>query len=252
MRFKVVIFCLLAFLFPAIGREILDPGTEDGDQVASRVRSTIPAENGVIAGEFEITRKTRPKYRKVPVVCSVVVQESTWESIYEVTGDAENPPERLVIKHSPSTPNQYFYARAESTSARLPELRPVAGNKVSSVSFAGSDFSISDLGLDFLSWPKQVKIAEKKCLGRPCVMLESCNTAEPEIVRVVSFIDKEVDHPLKAEAYTRDDPKPVKMFSLAGSSFKKVNGRYRLEKIKIENFATGSETILRYKIEQGR
>ena len=38
----------------------------------------------------------------------------------------------------------------------------------------------------------------------------------------------------------------IKKFSLHGSSFKKVNGRWRLEKMEIQNEKTDSHTVLKF------
>lgn len=249
MKLKFLICCLLASALPVLGQEPpLFTEKEDGRQLAERVRTLMPVENTVIKGELDIALKK--KHRKIPVICSVVVRESTWETIYEAAATQESGPERLIIKRSTNGPNEYLYARASSPSDPLPELARIPRDQVATIFFCKSDFSIGDLGLEFLHWPEQVRMAGKPALGRPCFVLESRKSSEPEIVRVRSFIDKETGQPLKAEGYNaKDDREPVKMFSLAGSSFKKVNGQYRLEKLEIENFETGSDTTLRFQID---
>ena len=58
--------------------------------------------------------------------------------------------------------------------------------------------------------------------------------AAKSIVRVKSYIDKESNAPILAEGYDARDHL-VKEFSLRGSSFKKVNGHWRLEKMGISD-----------------
>lgn len=237
---------------------------ETGQQLAQRVRSIVPTENSEIRGRLEINaNKSR---RIVPVTCSVVVQPNgTWETIY--TAMKESGAERLVIRHSINGPNRYFYAKSASSAASLPTPTEVLASKASSIAFGGSDFSAAELGLEFLHWPQQERLKNQTRLGQPCYVLESVNENEPEIIRVRSFIDQESPGLLVAEGYDHkrvrntdlktpkasDRPQegkdtPVKEFSLHGSSFKKVNGQYRLEKMEIINNKTDSETTLRFEL----
>jgi hypothetical protein len=82
-------------------------------------------------------------------------------------------------------------------------------------------------------------------LGQPCYVLESSNSQPAEIVRVRSDIDKESGGPLIADAYDAQGH-IVKEYSLHGSSFKKVNGRWQLEKMDIRNKKTNSHTELKF------
>jgi hypothetical protein len=84
--------------------------------------------------------------------------------------------------------------------------------------------------------------------------LESKTSQETEITRVRAYFDREYISQLgdqgfpallAAEAFDRDG-NLVKEFSLGGSSIKKVNGQYRLEKMKITNDKTDSETTLKF------
>ena len=118
-----------------------------------------------------------------------------------------------------------------------------------SIPLAGSDFSLADLGLEYLHWPVQRQLKGEMRLGQPCYVLESSNPQGGEIVRVKSDIDKDSGGLLIAEAYdTRGHL--VKEFSLHGSSFKKVNGRWQLEKMDIRNKKTGSHTELKFDLKE--
>jgi hypothetical protein len=84
-------------------------------------------------------------------------------------------------------------------------------------------------------------------LGQPCYVLESRDPAAPSIVRVKSYIDKESNAPIVAEGYDAADHE-VKEFSLHGSSFKKVNGHWRLENMDIRDKKKRSHTELKFDI----
>ena len=79
-------------------------------------------------------------------------------------------------------------------------------------------------------------------------MLESSDPQGQGITKVKSFFDKESGGLLIAEA--RDAKgQLVKEFSLHGSSFKKVNGHWRLEKMEISNRKIHSRTEIKFAIE---
>ena len=82
-------------------------------------------------------------------------------------------------------------------------------------------------------------------LGQACYVLESIHPDAPLVVRVKSWIDKDSGGLLIAEAYDRNK-KLVKEFSLAGSSFKKVNGQVQLRRMKIRSPQKKSETVLEF------
>ena len=117
------------------------------------------------------------------------------------------------------------------------------------IPLAGSDFSLADLGLEFLHWPQQQRLPDETRLGQACYVLESCNPAGRQIVRVKSDIDQETGGLLIATAYDANG-RVVKEFSLHGSSFKKVNGHWRLEKMEIRNHKLHSQTELKFDINE--
>ena len=217
-----------------------------GQALAEKIRSSMPEENSEIHGTLLIDSPNGR--REIPVVCQVKVREQTWETIYQAAATSQSGAERLIITHATLGPNQYLYARAATPTAPLPEAGPVLPPALSGP-FAGSDFSLGDLGLEFLHWPGQSQLKGQMRLGQPCYVLESANSPAnfpaDAVARVKSYIDKESGSLLIAEAC---DAKGglIKKFSLHGSSFKKVNGRWRLEKMEIQNEKTGSHTVLKF------
>jgi hypothetical protein len=224
--------------------QIGPPTTEElaaGQVLAEHLRSSVPEENSLFHGRLII--KSEGATREIPIVCRVTVNQTNWETDYETAATNQSGAERLVIIHSTNGPNQYLYARAT-----LPILVPVPPADAA-IPLAGSDFSLADFGLEFLHWPVQRQLKGEMRLGQPCYVLESSNPQGGEIVRVKSDIDKDSGGLLIAEAY---DAKGhlVKEFSLHGSSFKKVNGRWQLEKMDISNKKTGSHTELKFDLDK--
>jgi hypothetical protein len=245
--------CFAVLIFPLMAvppKAVVGPPTPQelaaGQALAERLRSAMPGQSSEIRGKLIITSEGEP--REIPIVCQVTLNQTNWETDYETAATAQNGAERLVIFHSTNGPDYYLYARAASPSAPLPKPAPVPLADTS-IPLAGSDFSLADLGLEFLHWPVQRQLKGEMRLGEPCYVLESGNPAAGEIVRVKSDIDKEFGGPLFADAYDAQGH-VVKEYSLHGSSFKKVNGRWQLEKMDISNKKTGSHTELKFDLKE--
>jgi len=117
--------------------------------------------------------------------------------------------------------------------------------------FAGSDFWICDLGLEFFHWPAQKVLPGSTQLkrGRAYMLLESTNPnpATNGYSRVLSWIDRESGGILEAEAY---DFKGKLLKDFAPKSFKKVNGQWELQEMEIRNVQTGSRTRLEFDLKK--
>jgi hypothetical protein len=213
-----------------------------GQDLAQRIRSAEPEENSEIRGTLIIRRDKT--VTQVPVVCRVVLKGATWETEYETSATATAGAEHLVVIHGTNGPNQYLYARAiqPGTPPGKPEPVPPAE---AGIPLAGSDFSLADLGLEFLHWPQQQRLPSETRLGQACYVLDSGNPQGREFVRVKSDIDQNSGGLLVATAYDASG-KVVKEFSLHGSSFKKVHGHWQLEKMEIRNRKLNSRTELKF------
>ncbi len=215
-----------------------------GQRLAELIRSAVPETNSEIHGVLLINSgKTKSK---IPVVCQVKMQEGSWETIYQAEATSTAGAERLVIIHTTNGPNRYLYARAAHPGAPLPELSPVLP-EATEAPFAGSDFSLGDLGLEFLHWPGQCELLPREQrLGQPCYVLESTNSGKAGIVRVKSWIDEQTPGPLVAEAYDSEGHE-IKEFSLDHKSFKKdARGHWQLEEMGIDNLKIHSHTDLKF------
>ena len=116
------------------------------------------------------------------------------------------------------------------------------------IPFAGSDFWLADLGLEFFHWPQQ-KILPKTInlkRGRAYTLLESTNPnpSTNGYSHVLSWIDQETGGILQAEAYDAQG-KLLKEFE-PGSFQKDVNGQRQLQEMDIRNVQTGSRTRLEF------
>jgi hypothetical protein len=214
-----------------------------GKTLAEQIRSAVPQEDSEIRGVLTVTAgKTKDK---TPMVCEVKRHGATWETIYQSEATVTAGAERLVIVHSTNGPSQFLYARAAKPGAPLPTPAPVPPASLDAP-FASSDFSLGDLGLEFLHWPGQSKLKGGQRLGQPCFVLESTRPQTNGIVRVNSWIDEETLGPLVVEAFDSAG-REVKEFSLDSSNFyKDAQGRWHLEQMSIENKKTRSRTDLKF------
>ena len=242
MIFHRVFLPLVAILFTATApaQPVSEPAT--GDELVAQLRAMQPAENSEITGVLKIRAPDRRL--EIPVVCRIVTNGDSWQVTYETRATPGTGAEKLVVIHSLNAPNQYLYARASTPAAGLPDLKPLTASEAA-ISLAGSDFWLSELGFEFLHWPSQKKLPGQMRLGQPCYVLESADPGAPVVVRVKSYIDKESGGVLIADAFDRNG-KTVKEFSLSGSSFKKINGRWQLKKMRISSPWNDSETTLEF------
>ena len=220
---------------------------EAGEELAQKLRSSVPAENAEYKGVLRIRRRDADP-ETVPLVCRIRVGGSNWQAIYETSPTGQAAAEKLVIVHRPDRPNEYLYARGTRAGGPPGEPVPLARAQAA-ISLAGSDFWLLDLGLDFLHGPSQRVIKTEMRKGRVCQVLESVNTQlpPPAYARVVSWLDKETGGPLLVEAYDRED-KLVKEFSIR--SFKKVEGHWQLQEMEIRSSQTGSRTRIEFDLDR--
>jgi hypothetical protein len=216
----------------------------DGQSLAERFRAAEPEENSDIHATLII--RAGNQNRQIPMICRVIRKEGAWEATYDTAATTNSGAERLVIRHSVNGPNEYLYARAPGPDKPVPAPAPMPAAQAEETPLAGSDFSLGDLGLEFLHWPEQRRLPDETHLDRACDALESKRPGQG-INRVRSFFDKESGGLLIADAW--DAEGLIKEFSLHGSSFKKVNGHWRLEKMGIFNRRIRSRTEIKFDIE---
>ena len=168
----------------------------------------------------------------------------TSTSIYEAK--EPGPPRRdlkLTVIHSDGRPNQYSLGEDGGP------LKTLTGNETM-IPFAGSDFWVADLGLEFLHWPQQRLLRKEMRRSRFCDMLESSNPKPtPQgYSRVISWVEHEPPHGIvHADAYDTNG-KIIKRFD--PKEFEKIQGEYQLQEMEIRNLKTGSRTSIEFNFEK--
>jgi hypothetical protein len=239
---RLLLACVLGAL-PALAQQPAPDDLAAGQALAEQVRNSVPEERAQMQGTLLIRAGGQTK--RVPVVYRVLMHDDAWEMDYEVAATTNSGAEELNVIHRTNAPNEYLYARAATPSVPLPKLARISPEDAASTPLGGSDFSAADLGLDFLHWPQQHRLKDEMRLGQPCYVLESRNPEAKSIAHGKSYIDKESNGVLIADGF---DPQEhlVKEFSLHGSSFKKVNGHWRLENMDIRDYKKHSRTELKF------
>ena len=164
---------------------------------------------------------------------------TNWVSVYETLASADRPGgAKLTVIHTGGQPNRYELVEpgaAGGTNAVAKELTP----EQTMVPFAGSDFWVADLGLEFLHWPDQRVLRKEMRHGKSCNVLESMN---PQPVpggyaRVVSWVMIESPHGIvHADAY---DAKGDVLKQFDPKNLEKVQGEYQLEEMEMRNSEDG-------------
>jgi hypothetical protein len=194
-------------------------------------------------------RHSDGKRSDIPLLYSVRLEPGRWLSVYQTSATATQGPESLTVVHENERPAQYLFKQISLDGARTNSMMLTGAE--AAVSFAGSDFWLTDLGMEFLHWPEQRLVRDAKItmrLGRPCKVLESRNPAPAEGVygRVVSWIDSELGTLIYAEAYDQQN-KHYKVFSLKG--FKKISGHWQVKDLELRNDKADSRTRLEFRFE---
>src|SRR5262249_34899966 len=165
--------------------------------------SQRPIKELSLSGVFRI-RRNQNRRSEVPVSYSLRLLEDQWQSVYQAASTTTQGSEQFTVIHRGLEPNRYWLMQTSLDGSKTNTLDLT--NSEAAVPFAGTDFWLTDLGLEFLHWPAQRLVKDAKItmrLGRPCKVLESTNPrpAEGAYSRVLSWIDAEMGSLIYAEAY---------------------------------------------------
>jgi Outer membrane lipoprotein-sorting protein len=223
-----------------------------GQQLARQLCDGLPAESTNI-GVLQI-RGAQGGYSEVPVKSEITLTATNWQSLYQA--GVTNRNFTLLVVHAVGQRNEYFYRT--NSAERVPILGDVPalghlfrGRQLSATElmtpFAGSDFWVGDLGLEFFHWPEQKIVKKEFARGRGCMVLESTNpNPSPNgYSRVDSWIDEETLGIVQAKAY---DAQGKLLKEFYPKDFKKVNGQWQLESMEIDNDQTGSRTRIEFNL----
>ncbi|HEX7651979.1 MAG TPA: outer membrane lipoprotein-sorting protein, partial [Verrucomicrobiae bacterium] len=142
----------------------------------------------------------------------------------------------LTIIHAPEQAPQYLVPDGQGGWTNLPPDRL-------ETPFAGSDFLVSDLGLEFLHWPVQKILKREVHRSCGCTVLESTNPhpGPQGYARVVAWIDTDSLGIVEAYAYDAAGRK-LKDF------YPKLIGQRQEQTLVMENLQTDTRTRLELKL----
>jgi len=227
----------------AEGRTGLDADAE-GQRLAAELRAQPPPFN--TAGLLRRRTPDGTWLPGVPVRLDVYETPPGWRAVYQVFSPTGAVSQTLVVQYGPDGAATYEFTTLEPGGGAV-QVRTFAGEEAN-LPFAGSDFWLADLGLEFLRWPRQRLLKSETRKGRRCLVLESAPARpRPEhYARVVSWVDAEYRGLLRAEAYGADG-RLWKEFSIGG--FKKVRGNWLLKQMEIRDARSDSRTRLEFDLE---
>lgn len=241
-------FLLAGLLFMACSLCGAEPSGDavEGARVAAELRSLRPATNTQWTGVLKRRLADRTTI-EIPVACHIFIEANRWLSVYNSSATTNGPAEKLVVIRNHDGGVEYHYWQA-TTDTDLPERPRFLNGAAAAIPFAGSDFLLSDLGIDFLHWPTQLLQPGVMRRGQPCFVLDSINPnpAEGGYARVRSWIEKEHFGLLQAEAYDAGG-RLLKEFS-AGSFVKDATGNYQLKDMGIRSVPSRSRTQLLFDV----
>jgi len=248
--FAIASILLVGFRAAAETTNNLSDAEIQGRQLAQQLLTERPAEctnHGVLK-----IRDANGHRSEIPVNCQVLVTATNWQSIYEA--GTTNQVMTLWVVHAAGRLNEYFYRT--NSAGPVPVLGdiPILGHLFHStplsgaelmIPFAGSDFWIADLGLEFFHWPAQKVLKKEFRRNCSCMVLESTNPnpATNGYSRVDSWIDEESGGIVMADAY---DAQGKLLKEFYPKEVKKVKGQWQVESMEIDNVQTGSRTRLEF------
>jgi hypothetical protein len=214
----------------------------DGRSLVAELLVQKPAENLDTTAALKRTDGTGLR-SEIQVRLQVMVGAASWRSIYTAFNLQHRAIEEFTVVHFEQEPSQYLLAKTVGDPGKLTEPTAVPAEQMFTTAFAGSDFLLGDLGLEFFRWPEQRLVKKQMRMGRSCRVLESQNPrpAPATYLRVLSWIDLESGGLIRAEAYNLKN-NIVKEFIV--HSFSKVNDQWQVKKMEIRDLQTDSRTLL--------
>ncbi len=231
--FLILGFALLA---GAVTTNDLATAEREGRELAQQLRELRPEANYTNSGKLVIRTPKKPR-QEIPFTSRILVTKTNWTTVYEVI-PGPNQPFTFSVEHRPETPSRYSLTGTT-----------LLANNQTMTPFAGSDFWLADLGLEFFHWPGQRLTKREMRRGKSCQVLES---RRPDswtngYARVVSWIHTESGAVVQAEAY---DARGKLLKEFRPTAVEKVNGAWQLKEMEIENVQTGSRTTLVFDLQQ--
>lgn len=237
--------CLLVSGVAMAATNELSEAEIEGRDLAGQLCELRPAENFTNTGVLHV-RDANGNRRTTPIRCEAIVTATNWLSIYKTLPGDSVRAHALLIAHE-SKSNRYELTLTEPGNPGL-HWTKTKSDIVARFSFAGSDFGVTDLGLEFFHWPAQKVLKHEMKRGQACKVLESRNPVPSTNVysRVVSWIDNDSGGIVHAEAF---DAKGKLLKEFNPKEFKKVNGQWQLQEMEIRNVQTHSRSRIEFNLE---
>ncbi len=210
----------------------------EGKAIVLDLLERMPPENSQIMGLLKV-REPKQSIVEIPVRMTTRLVNGGWDEIYETQPVTGRVGEVFIVRHRGIGANEYMFGEYGSVDEK-PKLRLLKEKEIYRP-FAGSDFYIADLGLEFLHWPSQKIVKKEMRQSRSCRVVESINP-EPgpgEYSKVLSWIDFETSGIILAEAFD-EKGKLLKQFSIESFDRKEK----RLREVQIRNDQSESRTRL--------
>jgi hypothetical protein len=178
--------------------------------------------------------------QNLPLAFIILLTPTNWINLYEAT--TTNGVESISYPHSPDNSGGLEYHSS-------PPFSIFDGTTLTDHPFAGSDFSVGDLTLNFLHWPGQKFLKKDIHRSCGCTVLESTNPdpGTNGYSRVVSWVDDDSLGIVEAYAYDRNG-KQLKDFY--PKDFKKINGQWQVQTLVMENVQTGSKSRIEFDLKK--
>ncbi len=255
--FKAAVFILCSVLLSASAlaqpkAEIRKSAPLDRAKAEQRGKALVtellqqkPEEKSTTLGTLQIRGSDR-KTRYVPIRFQIEPTPTNTISTYEAGATNGQPGVKLTVFQSGTQPNEYLLS--EGTAGSAPKR--LTGNQTM-VPFAGSDFWVADLGLEFLHWPSQLVLRNEMSRGQSCEVLESDNPQSTggAYGKVLSWIA--ADRPgiviVHAEAY---DGRGQLLKEFDPKKLEKIAGQWQLQQMEIRNVQANSRTRIVFNLDE--
>lgn len=202
----------------------------EGRELAQQQCGLRPAQSLTNSGTLKL-RGSKARRADVPVQIHTLVTETNCQTFYRA--DTTNVVTAFAVVHATGQPNDY----------RLESCGDTDRNAQLWLPFAGSDFCLLDLGVEFFHWPAQRLLKREVKKGQSCDVLESrpADVATNGYSRVVSWIDRDTGGIVQADAY---DTKGKLLKEFEVREFSKVNGEWRVTELEMRNVQAKTSTLL--------
>ena len=150
-----------------------------------------------------------------------------------------------IIRYSFSNPDETLQLRLGDNDSRLEEVTAGGTEKVTAAQFdhkvRGTSVSYEDLALKFLYWPEARVTGENSIRTRNCWKLElKAPSRQSQYATIWLWVDKSGGALMRMEGYDAQG-KLAKRFEVV--SAQKIEGRWFLKQMRIEEFAPGTGKV---------